>query len=655
MARLVNESGVMGDSFEATAENVKDIPFDQLIEAIHQTQVEMDVTGTTAKEASETVSGSFDSMKAAGANLVAGLGDANADIGALMENLGSTVEIFVGNVKGVLSTIWDNLPLTDFQKWVGVLLTSAGPLLFTFGKVIKVISAIPGALALLSGPVGVAIGILAGLVAVGLLIYDNWELIKSSTAFTSLVEVFEMVKNKFIEMKDAFLESEAFETIKQTFTDLGQAILDIDFVQLSADIQAFIDKWAPLILGITGGIVAFKLITGTISTFKTTMDLARLGISAFSGGLALLTSPIGLAAIAIAALIAIGVLLWQNWDTIGAKLSELKEKFIADWEELKDIVGGAMTTLKDAALEDFEELKTGVTDSVQTLKTAAIADFNELKTIGSNAMETLKSAAVTDATELKTGAGNMIKTLKTSAINDFNQLKTMGSNAIKTLKSSAVSDANQLKSGAVGAFNTLRSSAISDFNQLKDGGIRAWNSLKSSTSEIFNNVKSTIISAFNGINLFSAGKAIIDGFLNGLKSAYEGVKSFVGGIATWIKDNKGPISYDKKLLIGAGNAIMDGLNKGLQTSFKDVQQTVSGMAGSIYDTMNTSPVMDINGSIARSNAQVNSSVSHELKQNTTAKQPANLTFNLGNKSYRAFVDDISNTQNAQIQLTESYL
>src|SRR5699024_9548232 len=59
MARLVNESGVMGDAFEATAENVKDIPFDQLIEAIHVVQTEMGITGTTAKEASETVSGSF--------------------------------------------------------------------------------------------------------------------------------------------------------------------------------------------------------------------------------------------------------------------------------------------------------------------------------------------------------------------------------------------------------------------------------------------------------------------------------------------------------------------------------------------------------------------------------------------------------------------
>ena len=40
-ARLVNESGVLNGEFEATAENVKDIPFNTLIDAIHVTQEEL--------------------------------------------------------------------------------------------------------------------------------------------------------------------------------------------------------------------------------------------------------------------------------------------------------------------------------------------------------------------------------------------------------------------------------------------------------------------------------------------------------------------------------------------------------------------------------------------------------------------------------------
>ena len=116
MAELVNKSGVMGDAFEATAENVKDIPFDQLIEAIHVTQTEMGITGTTAQEAAETVSGSYDTMIAAAKNLVAGLGDPNADVQVMFQVLGETVETFVGNVKRVLKTMWDNLPIVEIGR-----------------------------------------------------------------------------------------------------------------------------------------------------------------------------------------------------------------------------------------------------------------------------------------------------------------------------------------------------------------------------------------------------------------------------------------------------------------------------------------------------------------------------------------------------------
>ena len=113
-----------------------------------------------------------------------------------------------------------------------------------------------------------------------------------------------------------------------------------------------------------------------------------------------------------------------------------------------------------------------------------------------------------------------------------------------------------------------------------DGAKRAWEDLKKSVSETVEKVKK-FFDKLSEINLWDAGWEIINGFLNGLRRAYDNVKEFIGGIATWIRNNKGPIEYDRKLLIPAGNAIMGGFNESLQDKFKTVQQTVKGMAGAI--------------------------------------------------------------------------
>lgn len=98
MARLINDSGVLGDTMEVTAKTVNNVSFDKIIEAIHVVQTRMGITGTTAQEAAETIEGSVNSAKAAWENLVTGLGDENANLEQLVTNLIESVETAAGNI-----------------------------------------------------------------------------------------------------------------------------------------------------------------------------------------------------------------------------------------------------------------------------------------------------------------------------------------------------------------------------------------------------------------------------------------------------------------------------------------------------------------------------------------------------------------------------
>jgi phage-related protein len=149
MARLINDSGVLGDTFTATATNINEVSYDQIIAAIGVVQDRMGITGTTAAEAAETISGSVDMLKGSFANLLAGLGDADADVAALAGNVISSLQTVIGNVGPVIETL-------------GTHLGTLGPQLggMIEGLVGDVTGAIPG---LLNAGVALVTGLVTGI------------------------------------------------------------------------------------------------------------------------------------------------------------------------------------------------------------------------------------------------------------------------------------------------------------------------------------------------------------------------------------------------------------------------------------------------------------------------------------------------------------
>lgn len=96
------------------AEEISGIKYDissyaDMVEAIHVVQTEMGITGTTSKEAAQTIQGSLGAMKSAWENLTAGLADPDANLGELVGNMVDTSATALENIIPAVERAFDGI------------------------------------------------------------------------------------------------------------------------------------------------------------------------------------------------------------------------------------------------------------------------------------------------------------------------------------------------------------------------------------------------------------------------------------------------------------------------------------------------------------------------------------------------------------------
>ena len=340
-----------------------------------------------------------------------------------------------------------------------------------------------------------------------------------SNVWNKVVEGFEKLKNDVIPplLTEISKISDKFKEITKWYEDN----------------KAWVDNLAILLGGIAAG---FALVSLALGVYAVVIGIATAVSTAFAAVMAFIASPFFLIALAIGVVIAIGVLLWKNWDWLGQQAQNI-------WNFISSVFMSAMSAIGTF----FSNFWVWLTVSPQEW------GYRIGFLIGSVIKFFIDSWNAVFA------FSNWLWAM----IVDFAIRSFVG------LVAFIINFPNLIKF----YFEIAKHWAISTFIQIAIWAINKFNEIKKTITDTFEAIKK--------INLLEVGKNVIDGLIKGITSMQnkvnETVKGVADGVAKGFKDAL-QIKSPSRVMMEAGVNVGEGVSIGIEKSLPMIAQSSNNMA-----------------------------------------------------------------------------
>lgn len=519
------------------------------------------------------------------------------EIGDIIAPIKTAIQEFIGNIAEAFNKL--SPEMKNFIV-IGAAVSAAigiisGALIAGYGAVLLFNTAIAASeltLGLIAAPVLAVVAAIAALVVIGWLIYDNWEIICQflSDAWNAVVAnlqpqidflggLFEQLGNVFNTLGGMFkgVWDKIVETFNWAMSEVNKFLAGFNvkgFEDGMRGISEFAQGLWHAITWIFSGIIA--AISSFVTAFVAFFSPIIAAVATFVGGF-------------IAPMVA-GIIgaIQGLWAFLSNILGAIGALFQGKWAEAGQFAIDAISGLFAAIVSLIYGAVSGIAAALSNLVQGIINFFVYLwdVLVGHSIVPDLINSIIQFFSELPGKVLTFVSDLVSKAITFFSNLRDSLLEKVRNAISSTVNFFSELPGKVIGAVSSLVGSLGKTAGEWISGVLTVLGTKGLDVIQWFKDLPGKLLNGLGNVGniLVNAGKSIIEGLWNGLKSMWDNVTGWFSGIADWIREHKGPISYDLKLLEPAGNAIMYGLNKQLKAGFDETKRIVNTGTDIFNDT-----------------------------------------------------------------------
>ncbi|WP_260865576.1 hypothetical protein [Bacillus cereus] len=445
-----------------------------------------------------------------------------------------------------------------------------------------------------------------------------------------LVQGLYPVSLQIIKMTTEFLEwareSGALDAVLKIINDTVKFFLDN------------LDLLAPVIAGVTAGVIAaniaFKammivqtiakgveLLAAMLGLQRTATAAATVSQWALNG--AMMANPIGIVIGLIVALIAVGVLLYQNWDEITKWCKEMWAVVKEKWNDLKKTVGDAHDKMIEGVKKWWGETKQKWNETVDNAKQKAeemrdkvVEKYEELK------QETIRklSEILTDHakrwTDMVNDVKNKAQEMKQGAIDKYEQMKNDTVNKMRQMADDARQKWDDIVQSAKDKASSMGDAAKDMMKWFKDGLTQGFDDAKWKVSDGMRNIVDKFTGWFK--DFYRSGKGLLSEFTSGITSGFwdaadavaRGMKN-IRAYLPFSPAKKGPLSDLDK----SGEAFFPTWYEAALTQVSAMDRAIGGAFSGVADT--ASVALASTGLEAFTGGRTSVTVNHVVKVDGT--------------------------------------